>query len=107
MWENKNILETHFYENVYRTFETFLKRGFLTQASGRRVNVENPTETKGNGGKSLNFGLEGQGSKPDSSEEPPCKRVWYTFYPSGSNVCPMMWCGSLELAASTGVVLIP
>ncbi|GBN54749.1 hypothetical protein AVEN_78909-1, partial [Araneus ventricosus] len=35
-------------------------------------------------------------SKPDFTEEPPCKRAMCTLNPSGSNVLPLMWCGSLE-----------
>ncbi|GBN06055.1 hypothetical protein AVEN_141317-1 [Araneus ventricosus] len=36
------------------------------------------------------------GSKPDSTEEPPCKRAWCTLNPWGPNVLPFVWCGSLE-----------
>ncbi|GBM01976.1 hypothetical protein AVEN_269576-1 [Araneus ventricosus] len=36
------------------------------------------------------------GLKPNSTEEPPCKRVWYTLNPWGPNVLPLVWCGSLE-----------
>ncbi|GBO30974.1 hypothetical protein AVEN_212465-1 [Araneus ventricosus] len=36
------------------------------------------------------------GSKPDSTEEQPCKRVWGTLNPSGPNVRPLVWYGSLE-----------
>ncbi|GBN90589.1 hypothetical protein AVEN_180277-1 [Araneus ventricosus] len=36
------------------------------------------------------------GSKPDSTEEPQCKRVWLKLNPSGPNVLPLVWCGSLE-----------
>ncbi|GBN26531.1 hypothetical protein AVEN_40262-1 [Araneus ventricosus] len=36
------------------------------------------------------------GSKPDSSEGPPCKRVWCTLNPSGPNLLWLVCCGSLE-----------
>ncbi|GBN36102.1 hypothetical protein AVEN_152058-1 [Araneus ventricosus] len=36
------------------------------------------------------------GAKPDWTKEPPCKRVWCTLNPSGPNVLPLVWCGSLE-----------
>ncbi|GBM98861.1 hypothetical protein AVEN_44867-1 [Araneus ventricosus] len=36
------------------------------------------------------------GSKPDSIEEPPCKRVWCTLNPTRPNVLPLVWYGSLE-----------
>ncbi|GBM33514.1 hypothetical protein AVEN_273010-1 [Araneus ventricosus] len=34
------------------------------------------------------------GSKPDSTEGPPCKRVWCTLNPSGPNV--PRWCGAIQ-----------
>ncbi|GBN35132.1 hypothetical protein AVEN_133859-1 [Araneus ventricosus] len=39
------------------------------------------------------------GSKPDSTEEPPCKRVWCTFNPSGPNVLPLVWCKKIPTLA--------
>ncbi|GBM44813.1 hypothetical protein AVEN_139643-1 [Araneus ventricosus] len=48
------------------------------------------------GGKVLTSGRRVQGSKPDSAQERPCKRAWCTLNPSGPNVIPLVWCGSLE-----------
>ncbi|GBM99094.1 hypothetical protein AVEN_138933-1 [Araneus ventricosus] len=39
------------------------------------------------------------GSKPDSTEEPPCKRVWCTFNPSGPKVLPLVWCKKMPTLA--------
>ncbi|GBN93735.1 hypothetical protein AVEN_145381-1 [Araneus ventricosus] len=36
------------------------------------------------------------GSKPDSTEEPPCKRFWCTLNPSGPNTLSLVWYGSLD-----------
>ncbi|GBM39238.1 hypothetical protein AVEN_43640-1 [Araneus ventricosus] len=46
------------------------------------------------------------GSKPDSTKEPPCKWVWCTSNPSEPNVLPLVWCGSVEWDASSGVVFV-
>ncbi|GBN28263.1 hypothetical protein AVEN_235231-1 [Araneus ventricosus] len=34
------------------------------------------------------------GSKPDSTKEPPFKRVWCMLNPSGPNVLLLVWCGA-------------
>ncbi|GBL90597.1 hypothetical protein AVEN_179496-1 [Araneus ventricosus] len=39
--------------------------------------------------------------KPDSTEEPPCKRVWCTPNPSRPNTLLLMWCGSLQAPSSS------
>ncbi|GBM95152.1 hypothetical protein AVEN_17585-1 [Araneus ventricosus] len=46
------------------------------------------------GGKVSTSGPEG--SKLDSTEEPPCKWVWCTLNTSGPNVFQLVRCGSLE-----------
>ncbi|GBO06198.1 hypothetical protein AVEN_35138-1 [Araneus ventricosus] len=48
------------------------------------------------GGKVSTSGRRGPGSKPDSTQKTPCKRVRRTLNPSGQNVLPLVWCGSCE-----------
>ncbi|GBN15774.1 hypothetical protein AVEN_167126-1 [Araneus ventricosus] len=46
------------------------------------------------------------GSKPNSTKPPPCKRVWCMLNPLGPNMLLLVWCGSLERGANSGVVLV-
>ncbi|GBL85322.1 hypothetical protein AVEN_222777-1 [Araneus ventricosus] len=56
------------------------------------------------GGKSTR-GRRVPGSKPDYTEEPPCKRVWSTLNPSGTNLLPLIRFGE-EVPARMYVLVI-
>ncbi|GBL89048.1 hypothetical protein AVEN_255191-1 [Araneus ventricosus] len=90
------------------TISTTTDKTTVKQTKRKPISMDSE-RYRGCGGLVVSSRLRGRrvpGSKPDSTEEPPCKWVWCTLNPSGPNF--LVWCGAevRRGGASSSVVLV-